>query len=1204
MVRNKEKITDPICQAIEIIGRQLMSEMSFDITETATIVDNSKKDQGQYIVRSSTGTAEYTAYSTDTNLSKNTAVYVTIPKGDYNEQKLIVSKKTSETEKPIVVKNSIDDLIELVGTTDFFDGEFEKSYSLLANNNIFSKQILPQTQLKQPLSGYTRFGIRADFRSWIPEAVSGDYGLVIHLYSELLDETVDEEDIEIINDKKYVNNYIYLNTEQMFGNPYNFQGYFPQDYMVDISGLGTIDYISIEFRQEGNFVDKNGESLPTTQTSNGIEESLPDNLFVSNIQLSMGLDKSEITDGQYINLYTLNSDKYTGNTANIKEDNKKVIRLRWVKDNEVIDSIDENTRIEWFRYKMGAASATTYSGVEWEKLNNDNQFSLDFYPDVNLQSEKLKVIITETIGENKNHYRSNILEFTNGQDVSGINAGKYMSALTIRCDDNSYGNYFIYDQGYGLLDQSQSKEIKTITAHFDLDKTGDKIDSPLLEADSIAWTIPDTNTMINTVDIEGIPYNSLNENRGQYVKTEDIGDYFRIEYSDNKYENIVLKIKYIKAEGNEDIIGEEWFKENKSTDSEGQLITTDVSFRTLTINSDGSAVGKEIIGNYIKIINFSKYGYKDNELVASQPKYTIYNKLDGNNYDVLKPLRIYDKINNFITICNYKKEKTNDDIIINNKLQYRINGTYSPSYNNNTIQCKIMKDGVNYTTSKELSFGLAGTADTDYTLVLDFDDNKHALTIEDNTATSLTLRLYGQDGKEIINFTEDKNVTWSLYSGSFGIDINFMTGTPVKDNNKIISYTAKQFMEIKQGSSTDSNSIIIVQASINWADRELIAYLPIPITDNPNWNYIKGATRLNYLSDGSIDYDKQSYEVFTTEKEKIKITNREIINNKVDNADKYAPTIDTNTQGIKPINIYIDPEKARYAVKLSDGTNYWTNPILILQNRYPSAGINNWDGEELKLDVDNSSIYSSFIAAGKKNSQGQFSGVILGEAKEPIENSMRQTGLYGFQDGEMSYAFKEDGTAFIGKSGGGRIEFKGTSGIIQSGNYDSDSGMKIDLDDGIIEIKGKGKSIELNGSTGELTAEGASISGTINATSGTFSEVLINSGTIGGWTIEADQLSGINGTISGGKIVGSTISFSADNENSGIFITHPNNKDTLLKFAYEPIKYLEDGKIAPERMYFGQVEGYQVPLKFKFSSIDFSDCDEIKGLGVVPVFGE
>jgi hypothetical protein len=37
----------------------------------------------------------------------------------------------------------------------------------------------------------------------------------------------------------------------------------------------------------------------------------------------------------------------------------------------------------------------------------------------------------------------------------------------------------------------------------------------------------------------------------------------------------------------------------------------------------------------------------------------------------------------------------------------------------------------------------------------------------------------------------------------------------------------------------------------------------------------------------------------------------------------------------------------------------------------------------------------------------------------------QQTGVYGFNHGRMSYALKDDGTAFFGKDGKGRIYFDG-----------------------------------------------------------------------------------------------------------------------------------------------------------------------------------
>ncbi|MBO7210912.1 MAG: hypothetical protein J6V44_07870 [Methanobrevibacter sp.] len=53
----------------------------------------------------------------------------------------------------------------------------------------------------------------------------------------------------------------------------------------------------------------------------------------------------------------------------------------------------------------------------------------------------------------------------------------------------------------------------------------------------------------------------------------------------------------------------------------------------------------------------------------------------------------------------------------------------------------------------------------------------------------------------------------------------------------------------------------------------------------------------------------------------------------------------------------------------------------------------------------------------------------------------------------MTYAFKEDGTAFIGKSGSGRIIFNGTKGTITSSFWDTNKiGLMMDLDDGILKM--------------------------------------------------------------------------------------------------------------------------------------------------------
>jgi hypothetical protein len=53
--------------------------------------------------------------------------------------------------------------------------------------------------------------------------------------------------------------------------------------------------------------------------------------------------------------------------------------------------------------------------------------------------------------------------------------------------------------------------------------------------------------------------------------------------------------------------------------------------------------------------------------------------------------------------------------------------------------------------------------------------------------------------------------------------------------------------------------------------------------------------------------------------------------------------------------------------------------VLVLQNKYPSRVINKWDGKTLSIDETTGTILSTAIAAGKKESDNTFTGVVMGQ---------------------------------------------------------------------------------------------------------------------------------------------------------------------------------------------------------------------------------
>lgn len=143
-----------------------------------------------------------------------------------------------------------------------------------------------------------------------------------------------------------------------------------------------------------------------------------------------------------------------------------------------------------------------------------------------------------------------------------------------------------------------------------------------------------------------------------------------------------------------------------------------------------------------------------------------------------------------------------------------------------------------------------------------------------------------------------------------------------------------------------------------------------------------------------------------------------------------------------------------YGVRVYTAYGYLlaTIPVICRISHYASAYIDNmaqYNGT-VKIDEDNAIIYSPRILAGKYEDidvgQKIFTGVALGDYCDTnTDPSMRLTGIYGFNKGTQVYAFKEDGTAFIG-SGNGRINFDGTNATLYNSNYESNQGMLIDLD--------------------------------------------------------------------------------------------------------------------------------------------------------------
>lgn len=1002
------------CDSVDTIIKSRLEGISFDKTEIYTIMDNTQKDQGIYQVGNDS--IEFEAYSPiEVSYNKGDSVYVKIPKGDWNEQKIITGKKINKNTTPINYKSPFDYYLDI---TSNMASNITKNFGLTANKPDLAQILVwswKTDENNDPLMGYTRLGLYGSFQSWLDsyKTISGDYGLRILITAiedspQVEDSSVDNKNQDTAKQVAYE---LLLNINDFYGNPYNFETFFQQEKVFDISTISKIIGIDVFFYQiPGSFKDKDGNEIPYKNDISFMDSEVPPNLFFKNLYIGLGYDSAEFQQEGVI-IYTLNSKLYTP-TPQSDEKNFKKIQLRWIhldQDSNSFKSITLNDELDyeirWYRYSLGARSADEYCGPHWASLGiekhsgknvsytiNDNDWNLKsvdypfqsfsswLFPDVTLQTEQIKAIVVY----DQLPIRSNILTFENKQEVVSKPTIDAMQALELYCNDETNGNYLIYTPGNVLLESAESSIVRKLTATFKL--STDLYRGNLEIAEEIKWYIPNSNTML--------VFDTNNSQLKNSIKT---------------------------VEGNYDV-------------------------------------------------------------------YTCKGLGDTGNI-------LIDSTQN---ICY-------------NYINYRIKGYYTASNINNSIKCEVVKNKTKYTYVKEFSFGQAGTTGTDFTFVLDFTEGKTGIPLG-NKSIEVVAQLYDYNNK-LVNI-DDSSINWTILNNNNCLAIR--NGSTNKNNQKEIALLVNSFSNIQAP---------ILQATLkDFGDYDLIAYLSLPIKKNDNYNYILGAINIWYDSMGSPTYYRNPYEIYY---------NGNLLNDikweikNFTDKENYSHSLD-NKNRLQALNFYIEDVCKNIAIIAKDngGNIIWQQAIISTQNKYPSSTLNKWDGS-LEINEKKNYILSAQIAAGRKNKDDNtFSGVMLGawDDKENENSITSTTGLYGFYHGEMSYGLKDDGTAFIGRSGAGRITFDGDGGVISSNSYDitnGKSGMRINLSTGTIDAHDFTLSVG-NYKTDNsiiITTDKNSIplsvgskfyvewDGTIHATSGIFSgKITSKEGTIGGWIINETQL--------------------------------------------------------------------------------------------------
>lgn len=364
------------------------------------------------------------------------------------------------------------------------------------------------------------------------------------------------------------------------------------------------------------------------------------------------------------------------------------------------------------------------------------------------------------------------------------------------------------------------------------------------------------------------------------------------------------------------------------------------------------------------------------------------------------------------------------------KATFNIDTMYKPGAMNNRIWCTVtLVTGEIRRGSLTLQFGEAAAAGSNYAFNIDFIGHRTCLYATGKEDSVEIQAIFTKQNGEVMTVP---TITWSWMN-----DYN----SPIT----LSSSAGEKITLTYNNSEVPEENYSILQAKINdyaidnGLTTNLTAYLPIPIA-KPEYNYISGATRVVYDSNGNTaTYSRNPYELYNLTK-KIENTSWDIISNSTND------TFQLKTQNIRDKNGNITGEE-KTLLPLSyipqkppmtcvycilNGNIVWSQPILIIQNRWEYDLLNEWNG---KLNINDQQGYmlAPLLGAGKKEDNG-FTGVIMGDLKL-AKGSVTNTGLYGFKEGSRRFSFNDKGEAYIG-TGDYYINFDSENLTIKAKNFD------------------------------------------------------------------------------------------------------------------------------------------------------------------------
>lgn len=390
-----------LCQAVDIIVSQRISNLKFDETIVCTIVDDTNSNSGEYLVTEN-GQLKFKAYSEYINYTKGEQVYVHISK-DTTQKKLILSRYI-ENFNDIQINATLPSKTIVQMSPNLLQGSYAP-LELIANSEYKNFYITTITNLPQNNRIYDTLCLRANFKCLLNNwnVLSGSYGIKAILISRDAQNAIISQTV------------IFLDSEQdMHGNPYVYDKYYLQEQVYNLNLKNDITEIALYAYQKADFIyNDNINSAPQR-----VPEALVPNIFIDSIEIFFAYNTLNI-NGRKVKIYSDENESYDQLTHKI--------HLMWYNNDAANNYIgfDDGTFDE--NKAKFSPEEEIYYAIHWYQSTNYGVWTRIYLDDITRQEIQLtlnpnqdKTYIKAEVIRNGEYYTSNILTFTNANQPKVI----------------------------------------------------------------------------------------------------------------------------------------------------------------------------------------------------------------------------------------------------------------------------------------------------------------------------------------------------------------------------------------------------------------------------------------------------------------------------------------------------------------------------------------------------------------------------------------------------------------------------------------------------------------------------------------------------------------------------------------------------------------------------------------------------------------